>query len=623
MQSVLAVDSSLLSQVIETLTSPLQEQGEESDREATPDLAFFRTLQTASANFVSFLNTNKLLKDRLSQTPIQPDPPECPCIGPVPLQLIYYEYTSHLLNVSTLLAADRDNKFINLSLQTRVTTLFQFIFSLCVVPFLLPGNGPPVSDRSATLQHLTKHKSRLTVATLTFHLIRCYDVILIQIHTPYLAPHVRDVIASLIQVSRYNGCQEGPPQLAGRCVWYKDRCSQLMARFETPLVVREMLVLQGLARRAGAKWVVNATSQELSKILIGPLGIQSVLRGFLDVVTRDSCADARDYTSLKVIARVIATNPMGEESAGYYTAVCKQLIDILHLSNESLRRDVIPACLSVVDSLVMNQPSVASSLLLMRITRPLDQLATDGTAVMNEAKLTQIISDIHFIITGIPEWHGVIENWIFEYMPLLCHMLCSDTGRISPVATSLLQVIEKFFLHSEREHCVSFVLDTLAYFTTREGSRDTPRGLHPDLVVSLGDGGSLEVTRGDSESDVMIHVSQLYRLLESREKCGAYSAVIVSLLQSLADSIEGREQCGYHREGILCLAAQLLEEKGEYVLSQLDTELVLQWAGRLVRIHCETMDKYVNLNEYNSAVFGGTSSLSMAFGEFPNNKLTS
>ena len=45
------------------------------------------------------------------------------------------------------------------------------------------------------------------------------------------------------------------------------------------------MVLQGLARRAGAKWVVDATSQELSKILIGPLGIQSVLRGFLDVVT--------------------------------------------------------------------------------------------------------------------------------------------------------------------------------------------------------------------------------------------------------------------------------------------------------------------------------------------------
>ena len=612
-----AVDSSLLCRAIATLTTPLQ--GEQSDTEATPDLAFFRTLQSASANFISFINSNKPLKESVYQSPIQSAPPESlSCIGPVALQLVYYEYTSHLLNLTALLAAAGSNEFINLSLQTRVTTLFQFIFSLCVVPFLLPGNGLPVSERSATLQHLIKHKSELTVATLTFHLIRCYDVILMQSHTPYLAPHIRDVVASLLQLSRYSGCQ-GSSRLAERCVWYRDRCSQLLARFETPLVVREIMVLQGLARRAGAKWVVDATSQELSKILIGPLGIQSVLRGFLDVVTKHSSPDAKDYTSLRVIARVIATNPMGKQGAEYFTAVCDQLIDILHLSNESLRRDVIAACLSVVESLLESQPSAAESLLLCRITGPLDLLATDGTAGMSEAKLTQTISDIHYVITGIPEWHSVIENWICDYMPLLCHMLCSDTGGISPVASSLSQVIEKFFLNSEREHCVSFLLDSLAFPHRRGEGRGQARGLHPDLAVSLGDGGSLEVTRGASASDIMLFVSQLSRLLESRDKCGVYSAVIASLLQSLADSVEGREGCGCYREGVLCVAAQLLEERGEYVLSQLDTELVLQWASRLVMMHCLTMDKYVDLNEYNSQVFGGTSSLSMAFGKFPTN----
>ena len=617
MHSVSSVASSLLSQAIETLTSPLQ--GEQADREVSPDIAFFKTLQNTSANFVSFINTHNSLMERVYRSPIPSSPPDSlSCIGPVTLQLIYYEYTSHLLNVSVLLAADRDNEFINLSLQTRVTTLFQFIFSLCVVPFLLPGNGPPVSERSTTLQHLIKHKSKLTVDTLTYHLIRCYDVILTQSLTPYLAPHIRDVIASLLQITHYSGCQGSTSILTERCVWYRDRCSQLMARFETPLVVREILVLQGLARKAGAKWVVSATSQELSKILVGPLGIQSVLRGFLDVVTKDS-PDAKDYTSLKVIARVIATNPMGERSAEYYTAVSDQLIDILHIRNESLRRDVIAACLSVVESLVVNQPSIVESLLLRRITDPLDRLATDGTTVMNEAKLTQTISDIHYVITGIPEWHSPIENWICEYMPLLCHMLCSDTGRISPVASSLLQVIEKFLLHSEREHCVSFVLDSLAYFHKRGEHRENAgRSLHSDLTVSLGDGGSLEVTRGQSESDVMLFVSQLCRLLESRDKCGTYPAVLASLLQFLADSVEGQEQCTRYREGVLCLVAQLLEESGEYVLSQLDTEVVLQWASRLVRMHYRTMDKHANLNEYNAEVFGGTSSLSMAFGKSPN-----
>ncbi|KAI6651478.1 hypothetical protein LOD99_5086 [Oopsacas minuta] len=609
------LDSKLISQAIEMLTNPLQREYVD---EVSPDLAFFKTLQDTSINFTRFLNSNKSIKDEIDKSIVHNFLP-LSCIAADNLKLIYYEYTSHLLRVSNFIAVDRNNKFINISLQNQITKLFQFIFSLCIVPFLVPGNGPPLSERSVTLKYLTKHKSKLTLATLTCHLIRCCDVILKQSYITYLVPHIRDVIASILQISYYNGCKESAYSIfADRCVWYRDRCSELLARFETPLVVSEIMVLQGLARQAEAKWVIKVTSQELSKILVGPLGIQSVLRGFLDVITKDLSSDIMDYTKLRVIANVIATCP-GRNRDEYYTSVCDQLLNILHLRNESLKCDVITAGISVIEALVVNQPLCAEGMLLNKITLPLERITTDITADLIEDELTQTINDIHDVITRIPEWYKLIETWISKYISLLFHLYCFDVGKITSIRSVLYRIIGKYFLYTESEHCISFVEEALSYFHNRHMyPGDVGITLHHNLAISLGDEGSLQVTKGDSDNDVMIFLPELFLLLETSDKCVCYQSVLISLLCWLAELVESHEDyctyCSGYREGVLYLVAQLLEERGEYILAELDTEPILQWITRIVLIHHGGIDKYYNLDEYNAGVFGGTSSLSMAFG---------
>lgn len=609
------LDSKLLSQAIEVLTSPIQS---EHVAGISPDLTFFKTLQEASVNFAAFLNNNESIEEQLnkSQIPVLPLHTHS-CIAPENFKRIYYEYTSHLLSVTTLIAEEKNNKFINLSLQSLIARLFQFIFSLCIVPFLVPGNGPPLSERSVTLQYLIKHKTKLTLSILTCHLIRCHDVILKQVHITYLTPHLRDVIASLLQISYYNGC-EGVTLFAERCVWYRERCSELLARFETPLLVSEIMVLQGLARQAGASWVIKVTSQELSKILIGPLGIQSVIRGYLDVISKQLTPDAMDYSKLKVIAKVITTNPRREKDK-YYSSVCDQLVDILHLRNDSVKRDVITAGMTVIEALIVSQPLLAEIMLLNKLTLPLERIAVEATAVLSEVELTQVINDIHDVITRIPEWHKLVGNWISRYVLILFHLYCFDVGKITSIRTNLSQIFEKYFLCVEAEHCVSFVREVLAYFHTRHTQRECSYlTLHSSLSVLMGEEGGLRVIEGESASDVTIFIPQLYLLLEKKENCGAHQSVILSLLTWLSDLVEGREkackECSSYREGVLYLVAQLLEERGEYVLSELDTEPVLQWISRVVCIHHGAMDKYLDLDEYNAVVFGGTSTLSMVYG---------
>ena len=610
------LESKLLSRTIEVLTSPLQGEHVEA---ISPDLAFFKTLQDASVNFTTFINNNYSIKQQLnkSQIPVFPLHTHS-CIAPDNFKQIYYEYTSHLLSVTTLIAEENNKKFINLSLQSLIAKLFQFIFSLCIVPFLVPGNGPPLSERSVTLQYLIKHRSKLTLSTLTCHLIRCHDVILKQSHITYLTPHLRDVIASLLQISYYNGCED-VTLLAESCVWYRERCSELLARFETPLLVSEIMVLQGLARQAGASWVIKVTSEELSKILIGQLGIQSVIRGFLDVISKQLTPDAMDYPKLKVIAKVITTAP-GREKNKYYNSVCDQLMDILHLRNESLKRDVITAGITVIEALIVNQPLIAERMLLDKITLPLERMARESTAVMSEVELNQVIDDIHDVIARIPEWHKLVGNWISRYILILFHLYCFDVGKVTSIRTNLSQIIHKYFLNIEAERCVSFVREVLAYFHTRHTQRkDSYLTLHSSLSVSMGEEGGLQVIQGESESDVTVFISQLYLLLEKKENCGAYKSVLLSLLKWLSDLVEGRDkackQCSSYQEGVLYLVAQLLEERGEYVLSELDTEPVLQWISRVVCIHHDALDKYYDLDEYNAGVFGGTSTLSMAYGK--------
>ena len=611
--------NSNLSQAIGILTTPLDV--EQTVKESYPDLAFFKTLQKTSNNFKTFLNATLEIREAIGDASIESSPPpSLSCLAPENLALIYYEYTSHLLQVSTLVQSCREGKFINLTAQKQAYKLFQFIFSLCIVPFLLPGNGAPIAERSVTLQYLTKHKSKLTPHILTYHLIRCCDVILRQSNTPYLVPHIRDVLASLLQISHYTGAEGVESRVSLRCAWYRENRSDLIGRFETPLIVSEILILQGLARKAGAKWLINVTTHELSQILIGCNGMQSVLRGFLDIISKNKSPDAMDYTKLKVIANVLTNNQVQERIDAYYTSLCRQTLEILHLRDGMLKRDVITAGICVVEALVVNKPSVAKESLLDRISFPLNKVANDGTTSMNEFELSQTINDIHDVITRIPEWHGVIETWISKYMSFLFHMLCFDIGKITPIRSKLSQIMEKYFCHSSSENCAAFIRDSLFYFHTphQTGGTDATT-LHPDLTLRLGEEGSLEIVRGQSESDVRIFVSELFQLLESREKCTAYQSVIASLLDTLSDLVEEKascQVCSAYGEGFLYLVAQLFEERGEYILSELSTEQIIQWTNRVVRIHSSNIDRFTDIQDYNMCVFGGSSTLSMAFGRW-------
>lgn len=231
-----------------------------------------------------------------------------------------------------------------------VQTLFQFIVALGIYPYLLPGVDTFLKLRLSHAHFIAKAE-KLPLAMKAWHLRKCCQVFLKCFENPVLGPvllsqHLSDVLAALLQVCyapveqqmESSVCKKIPSlatpadivaqlqsskesetsvsQSISRSlsVEEKEQCEEalqeLLNRVYQPLVVRELLVLQGMpamgpgphskpksSTRIGAaapgqgvtkakvrspRWLQKACGQLLSERLIQRNGVQSVLRGIFE-----------------------------------------------------------------------------------------------------------------------------------------------------------------------------------------------------------------------------------------------------------------------------------------------------------------------------------------------------
>ncbi|XP_074646792.1 transport and Golgi organization protein 6 homolog [Tubulanus polymorphus] len=202
----------------------------------------------------------------------------------------------------------------------------------------------------------------------------------------------------------------------------RNKCLQalqeLMKKLHPPLLVRELVMLQGgpgpkqvkgkmvLAR--APVWLRKICGRLLSEILCRPKGVIHVLTGILTGVGGNMQVSENDWRKCDAVAKIIANCPMQAVSADeYYKLVGPQIIDLMSCTDSALASQFYRVSCTVVSTSIICYPRLTHEYILSPLFKPLfDCLQYHPVSVSDEVKVW-ICEDV--LINCISHLHKMLE----------------------------------------------------------------------------------------------------------------------------------------------------------------------------------------------------------------------
>ncbi|NWY05394.1 TNG6 protein, partial [Nothoprocta ornata] len=121
-------------------------------------------------------------------------------------------------------------------------------------------------------------------------------------------------------------------------------------------------------------WLRRLCGQLLSERLLRPRGVHAVLRGVLEGAGGSDGAEAAsvDWRKCDVVAKILAACPQQCLSVeDYYTLVCPQILDLLHIQDKQTARQFQRVATTTILTMVKGHPQLAEKHLLQPMLAPL------------------------------------------------------------------------------------------------------------------------------------------------------------------------------------------------------------------------------------------------------------
>ncbi|XP_054935325.1 transport and Golgi organization protein 6 homolog isoform X3 [Physeter macrocephalus] len=242
---------------------------------------------------------------------------------------------------------------LSISQQKTVQSVLQFVVTLGVCPYLVPGVGVPVSYRTefgAVVQDVVCLGAAPSAPRRLY--ISCKVLLNVAQHASLgsliFCRHFGDIAAGLCQLG-FCPTKRKPLNPEEEVLTEDERAlsrkalRDILDQVYQPLAVRELLILQGgppqsctgektqVMCRAPA-WLRRLCGQLLSERLMRPSGVQAVVRGILEGAGAgaaggsDAEATAADWKKCDLIAKILASCPQQSLSPDdYYRDICPQV----------------------------------------------------------------------------------------------------------------------------------------------------------------------------------------------------------------------------------------------------------------------------------------------------------
>ncbi|KAG9493039.1 hypothetical protein GDO78_001130 [Eleutherodactylus coqui] len=426
---------------------------------------------------------------------------------------------------------------LSIAQQKTVQSALQFVVSMGICPYLLPGIGLPLQYRSefgvlvcsVVLCDLPLVRARRLYIT-------CMSLLEVSRHSSlgslFFTQHLGDLMAGLCQLgycpTKVKADQGTNESLRTMTEGERDQCQEalrgLLDRLYQPLVIRELLILQGgprqgprpsgaaasLQRAPAPSWLRHLCGQLLSERLMRPNGVQAVVRGILEDagagVTggREAEAAASNWKKCDAIARVLASCPQQSISMEmYYRKVCPQILDLLHIQNSLTARQFQRVATETFLKMGRDQPQLSETYLILPMLKPLLHCTTaeaekrpiPGETLISEPVLSQCVEDIVkvFVVGNDPT--DAILNYSRQIILAIFSLYCFARQNASNIRSPCQDILLWFLEKSDRESAVS----ALSELSGMDSS--LPSLPQYSLIKPGSEGGAMIIVREDQSDD--------------------------------------------------------------------------------------------------------------------------
>ncbi|XP_074248572.1 transport and Golgi organization protein 6 homolog isoform X1 [Saimiri boliviensis] len=382
---------------------------------------------------------------------------------------------------------------LSISQQKTVQFVLQFVVTLGICPYLMPGVGVPLRYRTefgavvqdvvcldaapdATRRLYTSCRTLLNVAQHTSlgSLIFCH--------------HFGDIAAGLCQLGF---CPTKSKLLtpAEEVLTEEERTLSRVAlrdmldQVYQPLAVRELLILQGgppqsctdvktqLRSRAPA-WLRRLCGQLLSERLMRPNGVQAVVRGILEGAGAgaaggsDAEAMAADWKKCDLIAKILASCPQQSLSPeSYYKDICPQVLDLFHFQDKLTARQFQRVATTTFITLSREHPQLAAKYLLQPVLAPLhrclntaeipESYRVPGTILVTEEELCRCIEDVFKVYVVGNEPLTVLMDSLLPVLGVLFLLYCFTKQSVSHIRSLCQEILLWILGKLERKKAIA------------------------------------------------------------------------------------------------------------------------------------------------------------------------
>ncbi|XP_059120049.1 transport and Golgi organization protein 6 homolog [Peromyscus eremicus] len=452
---------------------------------------------------------------------------------------------------------------LSVSQQKTVQSVLQFVVTLGVCPYLMPGVGVPLRYRTefgAVVQDVVRLEASPHA---TRRLYTCCRVLLdlaqhASLGSLIFCRHFGDIAAGLCQLGFCPTKRKAPAPVEEVLTEEERTLSRgalrdILDQVYQPLAVRELLILQGgppqscadvktQLRCQAPAWLRRLCGQLLSERLMRPNGVQAVVRGILEGAGAraagggDAEATAADWRKCDLIAKILASCPQQSLSPeSYYRDICPQILDLFHFQDKLTARQFQRVATTTFITMLRERPELAPEHLLRPMLAPLHRCLSTaeipesdmvpGTILVTEEELSRCVEDVFKVCVVANEPLPVVLDALLPLLGVLFSLYCFTKQSVSHIRSLCQEILLWILVKLERKKAVA----SLKGFS---GLDKAVPSLHPQCQFRAAEHGGIVITVKEALSND--EDEALYQKVSSEQ----------SQMEHLGDLLSHCQQCG-------------------------------------------------------------------------------
>ncbi|KAL3860129.1 hypothetical protein ACJMK2_010294 [Sinanodonta woodiana] len=388
----------------------------------------------------------------------------------------------------------------------------------------------------------------------------------------------------------------------------------LMERVYPPLLIRELMILQGGPRKQAESpvssvllpapiWLRKACGQLLTQVIMRPQGVKSLLQGMLDTGatitgSKTEFTQTSDWRKCDAVAKVIACCPLqASMQEEYYRHVAPQILDIIHYPDKQIAHQFLRVACSTITQMLSQQAEMTESLIIRPLLQPLlsctdtedIRIEEEPVVIVEESMITACIEDISKVFFSVSDPNSVLLEFLRPIIHTVFIIYTFIREGVSHLRNPCLSILVSFMQGMESAVSITCLKMLALNLPATAGFRK----MHPYLVLCTASQGGVMVNTKIPKSDRMdigqeAHVQAVLDILKDLQRDGVTAEFFISLMKELTVLIthevekERRRKSEIHLPNLSSLEDHAQQKSKEVFFQKL---LILN----LLAAMCETL----------------------------------